>query len=202
MPRTALQPVCEATRPDRLPLRACPACAGTCAQPTEEHQLVPCVGCEGGGWAPVAGELGGTRTYKTRPFLFNPGTGLLTVTRRNKTERYSLKEFAASLDFPCRAFEVVRQSGERSGEVYHLCVSRGGITCDCAGRSYEATARANAAAYYAGEEQFPSAGCIHSDAVKLLLAAGLFDFPEGEIPDEPVTVSASPARACIEAEFA
>lgn len=188
-------PVCAATRPESLPLRPCAACAGTCAQPTEDHALVPCVGCEGGGWAPVAGDLGGTRTYKTRPFLFNPGTGLLCVTRRNRTERYTLKEFAAELDFPARAFEVVRQTGERAGEMYHLLVSRGGVTCDCAGRSWAATERANAAAFYAGQEQFPSAGCIHSDAVKLLLAAGLFDLPAGEIPDGPVTVSAAATSA-------
>lgn len=186
MPRTACPaPVCVATRPDSIPLERCRHCAGRGFQPTEDATLAPCVACEGHGWQCMAGDLGATRTYKTRPFLFNPGSGLLTVERNKKVERYTLKEFAPQMDFPARAFECVRETGVRSGEVYHLLASRGGITCDCAGRSYEATARANTRAYYEGGDQFASAGCVHADAVALLLRAGLFGTAADVPADQP-----------------
>jgi hypothetical protein len=119
-----------------------------------------------------------------------------------KTECYTLKEFEHQMGLPCRAFECTRTTGERAGEVYHLLVSPGGISCDCAGKSYESTARADWNAYLAGEPQFKTVGCIHGDAVALLLAAGLFDLPQPDVQfpaEDPKEIS--PARASQEPEY-
>jgi hypothetical protein len=179
MPRPT-EPPARRTDPETIPLEACRHCAGN---------GTPCTACDGHGFACVAANLGGVRSYRTRPILFNPGSGLLTVERNGKVERYTLREFEARMDFPCRAFECVRETGVRAGEVYHLLVTPHSLSCDCAGKTFASTARANTRAFYEEREQFSSAGCVHADAVKLLLDAGLFDLPAGLDAGGSVSVS-------------
>lgn len=63
-------------------------------------------------------------------------------------------------------------------EPYHLFLGTPEVRCDCPGFSYLAAARANQAAWDAGEEVFQTQGCVHADALCRLLVAGWLDVPE------------------------
>lgn len=182
MPRTTYrEPRCVRTDPAKIPLSPCAWCAGRGFVPTT-GPLETCVSCDGGTFTCVAGNLGPTRTHPVhgRPFLFNPGTGLVTVTRGKETSAYQLTEFTPALleglTDP-RAFQFVRTTGVRKGEVYHLLVGEKFISCDCAGQAYESSARADWRAYLSDGEHYLTCGCVHQDCTSLFLAAGLLDRP-------------------------
>ncbi|MBA4187550.1 MAG: hypothetical protein C0467_05980 [Planctomycetaceae bacterium] len=159
----------------------CTWCAGACWEPSEEGSPIPCMECDGGGWQPQVIDLGASRSYRSRTIKFNPGTGDLIIIRvkakKPAVERYTLREMVPDQVIggePGRAFECNKLS---SGDRHHIWVSRHGWTCDCGAKSWEASARGNARAYYAGDQQFATAGCTHLDAIKSLLTAGLLDLP-------------------------
>lgn len=136
-----------------------------------------CGFCEGGRYAPVAGDFGPTHSLRARPWTYNPGLRRLTVTRGRKREVYLIREFVPD-ELPgegrTRAFRLLKQSDQ---SVYYLLTTRDAVMCDCAGSSYAASAKANQKAYFDGQRTYVTAGCIHGDAIKVLLAAGLLDLP-------------------------
>jgi len=135
------------TTTPELRLTPCPSCA---------VQSGPgyCLTCRGDGYLEVSGDLGPTRASpQGRPFWYMPGGGWLTLKRRGKPTVYRVREFAHQ--FEGRAFGVRKVF---DGATYHVLCDRSGVSCDCAGGTY-------------------TAGCCHADAVRVLLAAGLFDLP-------------------------
>ncbi len=181
MPRTkAPVPLCSATAPESIPLRTCEWCHGSALEPDEDCGPIPCLACSGGGYSPVSGDLGPTHTYPTRPFALNPGNRRLTVIRDNRTETYVYFEFTGHADDfgPIRAFEFQKLSdGERHDVQASRLDSPEGpwVTCDCRGFVSEGTRRANEKARGKGEGTYASLGCLHSDAVRLFLLAGLME---------------------------
>ena len=182
MPRTPKTPApaCVATTPDAIPLRVCEWCDGTTLENDEDCGAIPCLSCSGGGYADVSGDLGATHSYPTRPFTLNPGNRRLTVTRDNKVETYVYFEFIGhpDADGPIRAFEFEKLSDH---ERYDVQVSRldseegPWVRCECKGFVSEGTRRANERARGKGEGTYASLGCLHSDAVRLFLPAGLME---------------------------
>ena len=178
MPRVASPPI-RATAPTEIPLRVCGVCDGVgfmAGWPRGEPPCL-CLACEGGRYACVAGDLGASRSQKSRTFLFNPGLKRLWLTKRDgRQERYDIREFMADPDEfgPVRAFQFLKVS---EGIPYHLSVSGSGVAiCDCCGALSDATAKAN---YKAVVENRPVVNaesiCCHADAIRLFVAAGLME---------------------------
>lgn len=178
MNTTIQRPGAARTLPHDLHILDCPACAGHCYQPTATG-VETCPECSGGGYATVSGDLGPTHTYtKGRPFTFDPGHRILTVQRGKKIDGYRIAEFKPDDATPGarqRAFVCKRMTGERMGEVYHLLATGDRVACDCAASTYESAHRANHRAQQAGKRTYGTTGCIHCDAIQLLLRAGLLD---------------------------
>lgn len=174
---TRTRRVVPRTEPAAIPPVVCGWCGGARVEPDEECGSIPCLECDGSGYRIVTGDLGATHACrKGRPFRFVPRLNRLTVRRGKLLEEYALAEFAPD-PLPggpsARAWECVKA---RTGEVHHLlALAGGGISCDCAGRSYEGTARANWRAFLEEREQAASLGCIHADFLALALSAGLMD---------------------------
>lgn len=85
--------------------------------------------------------------------------------------------------FRGRAWEVAKQS---SGEVRHVYIGPECCDCDCEGKTYEATARADRLAWERGEGPtgFHTLGCTHLDGVRELLTLGYLDVA-CEAPTDP-----------------
>ena len=172
------------TDPATLRLEPCSWCAGRCWVPVEAGGPEPCPACSGGGFEPVRFDLGSTRSCpRGRPAGFNPGLRRLHVTRGRKVEVYDVAELPCGNGFEGRGFEVVKTG---TGEVRHcfVCRDEQSHICDCEGQTYAAAEKANRRAWEEGRETFPTAGCLHLDAVILLLRAGLLDLPR-ELPPDP-----------------
>lgn len=139
-----------------------------------------CPVCAGGRFAPVAGDLGESRTHKTRPFLWNPGTRTLYLWRGKVQSHYRVREFVPDPvlgERPSRAWELVKDDGA----VYHVRTGGAWHACDCKGFESGVSAKANARAAAAGYRQVLGFGCSHVDAVLHLLFCGLLDAKkEGE----------------------
>lgn len=155
-------------------VKRCDWCAGRGFVPNSEMAVEACGICAGGGWSPVCGTLAPTKTYPDgRPFRYFPGTGELIVTRKKKSEAYRLSEFKP--EFGSRAF-VCRKAS--TNEEHHLLVIDGSVRCDCPAASWGASERANRIAHENHEPTHATAGCVHSDFVKLALEQKLFDLPD------------------------
>jgi hypothetical protein len=184
------------TAPGSLALEPCRWCAGHGFEPTEENGLIPCLNCGGGSFEPVAFDLGSTRSYPHgRPANYNPGLRRLVVTRGRQVEVYELAELPCDNGFPGRGFQVVKVG---TGEIRDCFLAHRGDDnlCDCEGFTYESSARANQRAHDAGGPIFPTLGCLHLDALKLLLGAGLLDLPlnpDHLATDEEVAAAAKAA---------
>lgn len=156
-------------------LALCDFCGGSRTEPGDDG--IPCLNCQGSGYAPVAGDLGPSRTHpKGRPFVYYPGVGKLRVSRGKCGKDYTLVEFTPDIvpgDLPARAFEC-RNS---DSTIYHILVNRGWMSCDCAGQTYAGSHKANQRAALRGDAVTETHGCIHTDAVNLLLTLGLLDVP-------------------------
>lgn len=160
------------TRP-KCPIRLCTFCGGQ-----GKYEGFACPACGGGRFGCVTAELGKTRAYKSRVFLWNPGLRNLTIWRDEKKENYEVVEFRPDL-FPGealkRAWRLTKQS---DGAVYYC--KTGGIwhTCDCKGFEARGVAKANDRAQVRGENVVLSFGCVHLDALLNLLAGGWLELPE------------------------
>jgi hypothetical protein len=171
------------TDPESVKLAVCDWCAGHGFEGDEENGLIPCLQCSGGGYEIARFDLGSTRSSpKGRPCSYNPGTRELVATVARKVTVYDVAELDCDTGFPGRGFEVVKRG---TGEVRHCLINRNGQdhTCDCEGSTYLSAAKANQRAWEAGEETYPTAGCIHADAMLFLIRAGLVDLP-AEVPPE------------------
>lgn len=179
MPRVSSAPT-RATTPAEIPLRVCGVCDGQGFMdgwPRGEPPFL-CLACEGGKFACVAGDLGPSRSQKTRAFLFNPGLRRLWLTKRDgHQERYDIREFMADPDEfgPCRGFQCLRLS---EGILYHLSVGANDrVTCDCMGALSDSSAKANYRAALANRPvvNAEGQGCSHGDFLDLAVKAGLME---------------------------
>lgn len=137
--------------------RICWNCQGSSIEPDADD--FRCQRCDGGGFEIVSFDLLGTPTYpKGRPAVYNPGTRILSVTRKNKTERYRVTEFTADQGddgSTGRAFQFEKIS---DGTRYNVWMSENIKTCDCPGSTYEASEKADSRG-----QGFFTLGCIHLD---------------------------------------
>lgn len=178
----------ETTSVDTVRHRAaCENCGGSGYEPHAD--FLCCLPCGGTGYAQVAGDLGPTRSRKSRPYSYQPGPagcGVLTLTEgvRNPVKiRYLVEEFTPDGAFPGRAFRLTKAGGPDVYSVF-LCADGHGNVCDCAGKSYEATAKADQRAWERREAARVgrSLGCKHLDALLTLLRGGHLE-PEADVPD-------------------
>jgi hypothetical protein len=176
-------PECVAPSPEAC---LCGWCGGTAVEPDEEAGAVPCLPCGGSGRTPAELALGASRSHKLRWATYTPscvaGRGVLRVQRDRAVTYYDVREFATDPGYGGRALELAKADGE----CYHLSIGRP-LTCDCPGETYKGTAKANQAAWEAGERVYRSHGCVHLDALVPLMAAGWFDLrpfdrDPGELP--------------------
>ena len=181
-------PVCLSAKQTLLEI--CDWCGGAGFEPDEEGASIDCGICDGGGYSPIVGQLSPTKTYKKRSYHWNAGKRLLAIFRNNKRQDYRVREYRpdALEEFPeARAFEFERLD---THACYYLLSTRAGLSCDCAGREWETSAKANARSYCAGGEMHDTLGCIHSDWLKEALAFGMLD-----LPDRPALVVTQTAAA-------
>jgi hypothetical protein len=157
------------------PSHVCDWCAGQGFEPNEESALIPCLLCNGTGYATATGDLGASRSEKRRPYSYQPGCRRLTLGTGKRAASYTVAEFSPDREFPGRAFQLVKHAG---GEVYSVLVGHEGVICDCAGKTYEASGKANYRAWLEDRDQFKTLGCRHLDAVHVLLMGGWLDLPE------------------------
>lgn len=155
----------------------CPECAGHGFVPDLDLAISPCGECGGTGYRVAAGDLGPSHSETTRPYRYEPACRRLTLGKGRKLAAYTVSEFRP--DGPGRAFTVTKFA---TGEHYAVLISPAGSSCDCAGKSYEASDKANWRAYHAGERTYRTLGCKHMDALHLLLREGWLDLPEGSAP--------------------
>ena len=119
-----------------------------------------------------------TRSCQHRGIEWDREAHELTVTCGKNSERYAVSEIYPGRGFAAgRAFEVVKLS---TGEAYgaFLAHDRAYSSCDCAGKTYEGTARADRRHGERGE----SLGCKHLDALAALADNGWLPDPRAN-PD-------------------
>jgi hypothetical protein len=173
-----------ATEPFAAPApQPCAWCEGSGVEPDEENGAVPCLACNGSGTKPVSFDLPRTRTYEMRAAYYEPACAasghpnrlvLMTAkkaTHRPRSEEYHLAEI--DTDWNGRAFVLAKVTGRR--ELRNVFVGPEGVTCDCEGETYQATAKANQRAHDEGDDIYSCFGCKHQAALAALLLAGWFD---------------------------
>jgi hypothetical protein len=182
MPATLDTPVCRALpKPAPAPER-CWRCKGAGADP--EKAGAGRERCAGGGWEFARFDLAPSRSHELRRVRFEAGRDGLHTLRvwmlKRKSgwkvwpaeETYTVVETAN--DWGGRSFLVHKVGTGRSHNVF---IGRGS-SCECEGNTFLSAAKANQAAYEAGEEVFPTVGCRHADALSALIGAGWLDLPE------------------------
>lgn len=155
----------------------CWHCFASGVEPDEENGAVPCGVCGGCGVLPVTFRLQRSRTHKFRWCEYDPLSAVLTLTQGKRTQRYDVRPFDPAPEYGV-ALLLVKTGGADEGQVYALQCGPAGVTCDCAGATYESVGKANQRAWEESREIFPSMGCIHTDACVSLIKAGwFFDMP-------------------------
>lgn len=162
-----------------MPAEKCSWCAGSTFEFSAEADPVPCSVCDGGGFSLAETDLGPTRSCpKGRPATFDPGNRVLTVFRRGKPTRYLVSEVTPDLnpgERPFRVFQCEKADGER----HHQRFGEGFCDCDCKGKVYGASAKADRWNWMLPlteqEEEYETLGCVHLDAVAWALRDGLLD---------------------------
>lgn len=159
----------------------CPVCDGSAEEP--ECEGVPCLACDGTGMHLNNGAhvdwhgLGATKAYGLRQMRFriNPGgLGATLHVQTGKTPKsrpangyYDVIE--QHCDGPGRVFFCGKRGTDRRHEVY---LGPDGVSCSCEGHTYLTSGKSNQRAYEAGEETHPTHGCVHADALSMLLEPG------------------------------
>jgi hypothetical protein len=182
--------------------RPCGWCGGAGFEPTEELGAVPCLTCNGGGYALITGDLGPTPAMRAawaakpmnagldilddshRPFTYDPNARRLTFHGKGG-KSFQVAEFAADREFEGRAVELVDTVTTRP---HHLIRGRLASSCDCEAGSYWKGERFAVEATVDGRrvEPFPSYGCRHGDWLHLAIEMGWLDLPEAEpVPAYP-----------------
>ena len=157
--------------PDHL----CPFCDGSGREFSPADGAVPCLLCDGSGYATLMGDLGATHSQKRRPFFYAPATRTLRIGTGKRAASYTVAEFRPAAGFEGRAFAIHKHDG--SGH-YACLVAADRASCDCAGKTYLNTDKANLRSYLRDDREFASAGCKHLDALRLLLDGAWLDLPE------------------------
>lgn len=162
----------------------CGWCGGEGLEPFEEAGAIPCLACDGVGVQPVEFRLPPSRTHAVRVVSYRPTcgrvgacAGVLAVgvarkaTHKLKWDGYQLVE--TENHWRGRSFVVAKVG--RPDRVHHLFFGVDEVTCDCEGREYLSTARANQSALEEGRELYLGYGCVHADSLAALLVGGWFN---------------------------
>lgn len=177
LPPGATEP-CVAPAPSVL----CAACGGLAPDLDCE---APCADCNGCGVNPIGFRLPATRSYESRRVWYEPACGRLTVkiaTRphhREAVARYEVHEIET--DWPGRGFVLAKEG--HPDRVHQAYLGPDAATCSCEAETYQTSAKANQRAHDAGEETFPTMGCVHLDSLAALMAAGWFDLNIVALPE-------------------
>jgi hypothetical protein len=158
-----------------LPEHVCEFCSGAGIEFGAGGAPVPCLLCDGSGYATLLGDLGPTHTQPRRPFTYTPAARILSVGIGSRRTSYTIAKFRPDAGFEGRAFTLTK----RDGTGHYSCLvgtTRG--ACDCAGAIYLSTEKANLRSWLRDDREFPSAGCKHLDALRVLLEGGWLDLPE------------------------
>jgi hypothetical protein len=101
-----------------------------------------------------------------------PCCGTLEVARGRKVTSYAVTEINPDPGFGCgRAFQLTKADGT----VYSLFLGAGEVICDCPGKCYAASERADRR----HGRPSPTSGCCHLDAVATLIQRGWLPDPRG-----------------------
>lgn len=168
-------PVCTPSNSVEPALAVCNWCAGAGREPEDEWGALNCGICDGGGYSPVAGDLGPTKAYRKRSFVYNPGLKRLVVNRDRQLTEYEIVEYLPDLLSECPDARAFRFEKLPDRSAYFLLIHCGGISCDCAGKEWETSAKTNAREYIFGGEMFVTLGCVHADFLRRGFDLGLFD---------------------------
>ena len=124
-------------------------------------------------------DLGPTAAHKRRsvawfpcdPHRHCPCDGVMVVTTDNRYVAYRVTETYPAPQFRGRSFRV-RKAGGPARDVLVADDGRN-HSCDCEGRTYEASRKAAFAAAERGDvNRFVTAGCVHLDSLLALIDAG------------------------------
>lgn len=154
----------------------CEFCSGAGHQFGDDGAGWECLACRGSGYVTAQGDAGATHSAKRRPYWFTPATGQLGIGLGRRAALYAVSEFVPSDGFGGRAFLLAKLDGSDR----YTCRLRAadGPFCDCGGRTFEATVKANFYASLRHEQQYATLGCKHLDVMSALLAGGWLDLPE------------------------
>lgn len=158
----------------------CEFCSGQGYEFSQDSGAVPCLLCDGSGLATLLGDLGPTHSQKRRPFAYSPGCRRLSIGIGQKAVSYTVSEFKPGAAFEGRAFALDKHG---TSERYSCLIGAQAATCDCAGKTYLNTEKANLRSWLRDDREFPSEGCKHLDVLRVLLNGGWLDAPE-HIPAE------------------
>lgn len=147
----------------------CRHCHGSGVEPDEECFAIPCLACGGCGLNPVTWRLPRSRTHRFRWAIYDPLTRSLTITQGKRTQVYEVRPFDPA---PHPEYGVGVSLVKEDGQVYDLRCGPAGVSCDCAGATYESVGKANQRAWEIGAEVYPTLGCVHLDSVSALVRAG------------------------------
>lgn len=159
----------------------CPACGGSAEEP--ECEGVGCLSCDATGMHLNNGThvdwhgLGATKAYQLRQMRFRinmNGLGAVLTVRTAKSLKGRASEanydvIEQDCDGPGRLFFCGKKGTERRHEVY---LGPEGVSCSCEGHTYLTSGKSNQRSFEAGEETYPTHGCVHADALSMLLEAG------------------------------
>jgi hypothetical protein len=163
------------------PQHLCEFCGGAGREFSQEDGPVNCLLCGGSGLATLAGDLGPTHSEPARPFTYTPAQRALGIGLGARAKHYLVTEFVPEGDFEGRAFRLIKR--DWSGH-YSCLIGGPAPSCDCAGSTFLNTAKANLRSWLRDDKEFPSLGCKHLDALKVLLEDGWLDLPE-HVPTYP-----------------
>lgn len=158
-----------------------------------------------------------TRSLAVRVLTWEPcpvgcscqGVATVVVARsangKRKATRYAVTEFAADKSYgDGRAFRFEKFDGD-SGEVAEsrnvfLATNRLLSECDCEGKSFAATERADREHRRLGEyDRCDTLGCVHLDTARALVANGWLELVAPT--PEPIAVATPEPAASTDAEF-
>lgn len=162
----------------------CEWCDGLGFDPQEESCCSDCFVCSGGRFQPIGGDLGATKSNPNRPYIWNPGRRILSIMRRGKQTRYTVKEYQPDPipESPeARAFLFTKQDGAQ----YFVLFTRQVISCDCPACEWETSRKAMVTDYIRGEQVYDTLGCVHADFIRHALKYGMLDAPQSD--DSPTT---------------
>lgn len=168
-------PVCADPKAVKVPApEACWLCSGAGGD---------CGRCHGGKHEHARFDLAPSRTHQLRRVRFEVGpAGVHTMRVWMLRSKEGWKVWPAETvyrvtEFPCdfkgRAFCLEKIGTNRKHELF--IGHDGSAACHCEGETYQSATKADQKAYERGDRVYRSKGCLHLDALSLLVSAGWLD---------------------------